>query len=75
MAAARAALADQRVPAASPEGAPAPVEVLRLEVRVLLRRGERVYAYLVGPDGRARLDASDEKDGGRFMVPPPRLDL
>lgn len=64
--AATAALAARRV------DSELPVEVLRVELRVVLRQGERAYVYLVGPDGKARLEPSDEKDGGRRMVPPPR---
>lgn len=73
--AACAALAEHLRVAASPEPVTDPIEVLRVETRVLLRRGERVYAYLVGPDARVRLEPSDEKDGGRFMVRPPRMQI
>lgn len=39
--------------------------------RVTLGRGERVWLYTAGPDGKPRLCPSDEKDAGREFVPPP----
>lgn len=42
--------------------------------RIILRRGDRAWLY-VAPDGSPpRLCPSEEKDGGRGFVPPPRLD-
>lgn len=73
--AAVAALRENPGHPAYPESRQEAIEVLRVETRVFLRRGERVYVYLVGADGGARLDASGEKDGGLFMVRPPRLDV
>lgn len=41
--------------------------------RVVLRRGERVWLYTAGVDGRPHLCPSGDVDGGHDFVPAPRL--
>lgn len=53
----------------------APIEVVNVQTRVLLRRGDRVWNYVTGPDGIPTLLPTGEKDGGQRMVRPPRMDV
>jgi hypothetical protein len=39
--------------------------------RAVLRYEDRAFVYHAGPDDQPFLCASDEKDGGHEMVPPP----